>query len=385
MQHSQKSNTLATGLAMFSMFFGAGNVVFPLALGQLSQDNNFFALLGLLITAVGVPFIGLIAMTLFDGQYQHFFERIGKTPGFIVSAIIMAVLGFGALPRCIALSYSTAETYIPHISLTVFSIASCIIIFLFTFRRNSIIEMLGYVLTPFLLLSLSVIIIKGLIDSPAAPAAQIEPLPAFLHGFNEGYQTMDLLGAFFFSSVVLACLKEQAGKSEERKTPSLIKQTLKASCIGALLLSLIYIGFSYVAAFNSEVLKGAPAETLINSISHLVLGPYAGLIVCVAVALACLTTAIALASVFAEFIHEDLTQFKVSYVASLAVTLVITAFIATLNFSKIMSILGPVLEAIYPALIVLSFVNILYKLYNFKPVKTPFAITLGLTILAFIL
>jgi len=109
-----QSNTLSTGLAMFSMFFGAGNVVFPLAMGQYAQDKNFFAILGLLITAVGVPFLGLMSMTLFDGDYRKFFGRIGKIPGFIIALAIMALIGpFGAMPRVIALSYSTAKNFFP--------------------------------------------------------------------------------------------------------------------------------------------------------------------------------------------------------------------------------------------------------------------------------
>src|SRR5947209_4364111 len=124
---SKKSNTWATGLAMFSMFFGAGNVVFPLALGQFAKDQNIYAILGLLITAVGVPFLGLLAMTLFNGNYTHFFERIGKVPGFLVALGIMGLIGpFGAIPRCIALSYSTIRMYMPDTSLVLFSLVSCI-------------------------------------------------------------------------------------------------------------------------------------------------------------------------------------------------------------------------------------------------------------------
>ena len=98
MEQSTKSSTIiASGLALFSMFFGAGNVIFPLALGQFAQDKTFYAILGLLITAVGVPLIGVVAMALYDGHYKTFFARIGKTPGFILAVVMMGLIGpFGA-------------------------------------------------------------------------------------------------------------------------------------------------------------------------------------------------------------------------------------------------------------------------------------------------
>lgn len=366
------SNTLATGLAMFSMFFGAGNVVFPLALGQYAQSNNIYAIIGLLITAVGVPFAGLIAMTLFHGNYRHFFSRMGNGPGYLITIIIMALIGpFGALPRCIALSYSTASTYMPGISLPVFSAFSCLLILLLTIKRSSIVDILGYVLTPFLLGALAIIILKGFYFSPAAPISPDSPATVFLEGLKQGYQTMDLLGAFFFSSVVLVCLKKGLPTHEMSNMSLLLKLTLRASLIGALLLSLVYIGFSYLAAFHSHHLEGIKADELISQIAVQVLGDQAGIVVCAAVALACLTTAIALCSVFAEYLHEDITQYKLHYGACVVVTLIVTYFISTLNFTVLISFLAPILQVCYPSLLTLSLFNLLYKLYQIRIVKLP--------------
>lgn len=378
-----KNSILPTGLAMFSMFFGAGNVVFPLALGQIAQDKNFFAILGMLITAVGVPFAGLIAMTLFNGDYTKFFGRIGKIPGFLVAAIIMGLIGpFGAMPRCIALSYSTAKAFIPDVSLPIFSALACVVVWLFTFRRTSIIDTLGFFLTPLLLGSLGIIIVKGLFMVTDIPESGHENFAIFLKGLKDGYQTMDLLGAFFFSSVIIACLK--AGMSAEESTPrKLMKTTLKATAIGASLLALAYIGFSFVASFHSGALENVPSDELISIIAIHVLGKHAALIACMAVALACLTTAIALAAVFAEFIHNDVTLGKVGYQASLIITLVITFFVSTLNFTGIAAFLAPILQIGYPALIMLSVMNILYKLFNFKPVITPVLVVFLLTIVSY--
>ena len=381
---SNYSTIIATGLAIFSMFFGAGNVVVPLALGQYAQDKAFIGIIGLLITAVGVPLAGVMAMTLFNGNYKDFFARIGKVPGFILALFIMGLIGpFGVIPRCITLSYSTIKMYTPGISLPVFSILSCILIFVFTFKKNRILDLLGYVLTPLLLLCLGIIIVKGLIVSPSAPIADHSHVTYFVHGLKEGYQTMDLLGAFFFSGVVLACLRKDDVPATEGNYKQLIKMTLQASCIGAFLLAIIYVGFSYVASFYSETLSVYKPDELLGALAREILGPSAGIIASIAVALACLTTAIAISSVFAEFLFKEVFREKVSYIASLIITLVAGFFISTLSFTGIMKFLVPILQVCYPALIVLSILNIAFKLYKFKPVKRAVAATFALSLIMY--
>jgi len=382
MKQLLKSNTLSTGLAMFAMFFGAGNVVFPLTLGLYSQSENTYAVLGLLISAICVPFTGLIAMILFDGDYKRFFGRIGKTPGFILSALIMALIGpFGAMPRCIALAYSTLTMFAGDITLPIFSAISCVLIVVLTLRPSKILDLIGYVLTPFLLLTLGVIIIKGLWFSPGAPVSDQAPFRVFLRGLTVGYQTMDLLGAFFFSTVVIVCLKEDLHPTKQQDFKHLTKLALQATAIGAFLLSIIYIGFSFVAASHSAHLSGTTDDLLLGAIALNILGPYAGIVTSVAVALACLTTVIALASVFAEFLHKDIVQDKVGYLPCLLATVISTYFISIMNFSEIVKFLAPILSICYPALIVLSVLNLFNKLYDFKPVKAPFYLTLGATVI----
>jgi len=381
-----KANTLTTGLAMFSMMFGAGNIVFALAIGQYAQDKNLFAILGLLITAVGVPFLGLIAMTLFGGDYKQFFGRIGKVPGFIVAATIMGLIGpFGAIPRCVALSYSTAQMYLPSISLPLFSLAACTFIFLFTFRRTSILDLLGYVLTPLKLGSLIFIIVKGFYSSPEIPASAHSDLAVFFKGLTDGYQTMDLLGAFFFCSVVLDCLKKNLDVTDPGNYRSVLGVALRASCIGAALLASIYVGFSYVAAMQSNNLANVAPADLISQIALQVLGPYAGFLVCFTVTIACLTTAIALTTVFAEFLHKDLCQNRISYPVALLISLGITFGISTLQFTGIMMLLAPILGLFYPALIVLCFLNIGYKLMNYQSVKLPVFAVFALSLAGYFL
>lgn len=365
---------LSVSLAMFSMFFGAGNVVFPLIVGQAAQDRSLFALLGLLITGVGVPFIGLFGMTLFDGDYRAFFEKLGKIPGFVIILVIMGLIGpFGAIPRCITLSYSTLKMFFPSANLFLFSLTACVITFALTIKKNRITEILGGVLTPLLLAALAVIIIKGAIDHPEVPVAEISAPTAFILGLQSGYQMMDLIGGFFFCSVVIGALKTISdGKS-------LIRNSIIASIIGASLLSAVYIGMSLVASYHANTLEHAPADVILGTIALHILGPQAGIVTCVTVILACLTTAIALSSVFAEFIHTDILKDSISYGWSLLFTLIITFLISLLEFGGIVSYLAPIVELIYPALLVLSAVNIAHKLWGFSYIKAPVAVTFVLS------
>jgi len=385
MKRILKSKTVSTGLAMFSMFFGAGNVAFPLAIGQYAQDKNIYAVMGLFISAILVPFTGLVAMILFDGNYKEFFGRIGKIPGFLVAIFILCLIGpFGATPRCIALSYSTIDMFLPGISIWLFSFISCLIILIFTIKPTRILDILGYLLTPFLLISLGIIVVKGLLMAPAAPVSTVPSLTIFFAGLQEGYHTMDLIGAFFFSYMVIFCLQEDLHPSMKQDYRLITKLAFKASAIGAFLLGIIYVGFSFVAALYSEQLEGVSKDLLLGTVALDILGPYAGVIACLAVALACLTTAIALVTVFAEFLYHDIFKQKIHYFFCLLLTLVTTFFMSTLNFTGIITLIGPVLLICYPALILLSVLNIMYKLFNFQPVKTPFYVVFVLSVLSYV-
>ncbi|MCB1136692.1 MAG: branched-chain amino acid transport system II carrier protein [Chlamydiia bacterium] len=373
---SLKSNSFSTVLAMFSMFFGAGNIVFPLAVGQHAQSLTPMAMLGHILTAVLVPFTGLMAMTLFEGHHKIFFQRIGKKSGFALALFIMSLIGpLGAMPRTVTLAYSTIKSYAPDLSLALFSLISCLIIFFFTYKRRRILDLLGYVLTPILLLSLGVIVIMGCLTGNTVETSSLSVQGAFIYGLTEGYYTMDLLGAFFFSSVVLVCLKAER-REEHPNMKQLSWVALKSSLIGAFLLGAVYTGFSIVAAMHASTLEGVPLEHLIAVLAVHILGPYAGIVVCLAVTLACLTTAIALAAVFAEFLRKDVLHDRIGYVPALIATLVVMLGMCFLEFGGLVSFLAPILIATYPAMILLSLVNLMYKLYGFQPVKGPVLLTL---------
>ncbi|MBS0628536.1 MAG: branched-chain amino acid transport system II carrier protein [Verrucomicrobia bacterium] len=251
-----------------------------------------------------------------------------------------------------------------------FSALSCGLIFLFTIRRNHILTLLGWVLTPLLLVSLLTIIIIGLLVEPNIQTVTQSDSTLFFHGLKEGYNTMDLLAAFFFSSTILNILRIRL-QENSLTSHTYIRTAFKASWIGAFLLALIYIGFSYLAAFHGSHFLTQSKEDLLSSITMKIAGPYAGSLVCITIALACLTTAIALISAFTDFIYKELFKEKIRYEILLLGSLLLTFFVSTFEFTGISAFLGPILQICYPGLIVLTILNIIHRLKNFRPIKVP--------------
>ena len=354
-------NYFTAGLTIFAMFFGAGNIFLPLALSQQALDKTPWALGGFLITAVGMPIAGLLAMFQFGGQIRLFFSRLGKVPGFCIAFLTIALLGpFGAAPRCITLAHSTMSTSIQGISLILFSGIACALVFCFAYRKNRMLKLIGYVLAPFKVTLLIWIIVKGFIDAPGTDMISSNPseVSHFWHGLKEGYMTMDLLAAFFFAPIIIASLSH----TDDEKNFS--RFVIKASAIGAFLLAAVYIGFCYLAYFYAAELQGIPSDKLLGVIAIKVLGPHAGLIMALTVCIACLTTAIALIAAFASFLHKEVFKEKVGHVPILTASLLLTFAVTTLEFQGIAHFLNPILTICYPVLIVLTFYNLI------KPPRT---------------
>jgi len=157
---------------MFSMFFGAGNITFPLMIGQTVEGGLIWALLGLILTAVFIPFAGLFSICLFEGSYDRFFCRMGKGPGLFVIFLLLLLIGpFAGIPRCITLTYSTLKVYFTNMHLLTFSLFSSLVIFLCSWKKSRILDLIGYVLSPLLLLFLVAIIVKGVFFSSSKVSA----------------------------------------------------------------------------------------------------------------------------------------------------------------------------------------------------------------------
>jgi len=369
---------------MFAMFFGAGNLIFPLGIGQFAQDQNFAATLGLLFTAVLMPFAGVFAMILFDGNYRDFFNRIGNLPGFLLALTIISLLGpLGSTPRCIALTYSTLKTSIPSLSPIWFCAGTCVLLFICTMKKERILGILGKLLTPLLLISLSSIILIGLFTTADVQETDHTSLNMFFHGLKEGYKTMDLLAAFFFSSSILALVRTRQTHNNTGISPTDL--TARASIIGITLLAIVYIGFSLVSSYHGSTLGAISEDELLSAITLKLAGPYANMLVSITVALACFTTAMALIAVFADFIQKEVFKERVSYRLILAGSLALTFAISTLQFNGISAFLWPILKICYPGLIVLTLLNIAYKLKGFEPIKIPVFLTFALSAIMYMI
>ncbi|HEY5236062.1 MAG TPA: branched-chain amino acid transport system II carrier protein [Rhabdochlamydiaceae bacterium] len=374
----RQSSLFTTGLALFSMFFGAGNLIFPLLIGKSVGSNVWFAIFGLGLTAVIVPFLGLAAMVLFQADYHRFFGRLGKVPGMMLLLVLQLILGpFGVIPRLVTLMHATVRPYLFDMPLMLFSIFAAVLIFGCSFKRQRLIGFLGAILTPILLLSLMALVFFGLTSdstmSPVSPAAG----DSFLQGLVGGYNMMDLIAAFLFASVVLPHFqKETELEHPAQRRRSLMKKMVLSSLIAAALLFLTYVGLCLISAHHGGSIDPAhPQEQMLSTIAAKLLGPAGGCIAAIAVVMACLTTAMTLVSIFADYLQKDLCKEKISPTLALVITLAITTLFANLGFGGIAAFLGPIVQIVYPGLILLTLLNILHSLYGYRLVKWPVFLT----------
>lgn len=368
---------VSIGVALFAMFFGAGNVVFPLDLGRVLGDQVPVALLGIFISAVLMPLIGIFAGCVFDGDYKVFFERIGIWPGAILAFFCMVLIGpFGAIPRILTVSHGGLSWYFPNISLVLFTICAGALVLFFSLARANIVGIIGKYLGPLKVALLSLIIISGLFTPCVLVHTQVQPIQNFVRGFIEGYWTLDLLGAIFFARFVTGTLRKDAYSSPR----ALLADLFKAGALSAFLLGAIYAGFMLLGALQgARVPATVGREQLIYALADVLLGRW-GVLSSFTVALACLVTAIALTAAFADYLSTMLFAGRLPYKAAVVFTVFVSSAFANLGFEGIMHAIAPVVKMCYPALIVLSLCNIAYKLWDMQWVKVPVYITLLVTI-----
>lgn len=382
---TDNKGVIAAGLALFSMFFGAGDLIWPLILGGNSGNHYLIAVLGLIITGVSLPLLGLMAMMLFRGDYKKFFGQLGTVGGIIFLCAIQGILGpFGSIPRLITLSFVTIKPYIPFdISFSIFSALTCVAFFLFAIRPKKIVDLLGLILCPCLLVCLGLIIFCGWFPTPPEPKqVMLSSKAVFFEGINVGYSTLDLIASFIFAPVVLSYFRVKEHCDHSKRT--VFKKMIKSSLLAGGLLILMFFGLASLAAHHfSNLPPHAPEEGLMTLSRHL-LGSKGALFTCLAVTLSCLTTAIPITVVVSKSIQNDIFKGKVSYSMAVGFTLIISMLISNLGFMGIAHMLMPILHIICPTLIVMSIGAILQKVKGFKPLpKKPLLALFLLTVICY--
>ena len=345
------ADSIVVGFALFSMFFGAGNVIFPpyLGFGAGTQWVNGF--LFYFIADIGLALFALFTLLKVGGS-ENITGRIGSVASnILMSAIILCIGPMVAIPRTAATTFEmSVAPLISGVSPVIFSVAFFIVVLLLSIRQSAVIDVVGKVLTPALLIGLLVLIIKGSI-SPLGSIVNphVDSSFVIVNGIKSGYQTMDVLAALAFGIIILKSAQEK-GYSDARESSKMIRA---AAVIAGVLLLIVYFGLTYLGATSASLFSlGISRAELVIGIVERLLGKVGLVIFAVVVALACMTTAVALVSSAASF-FEKLTKGRLSYATLVIIICVFSAVISNLGLDRIVAVASPILDIVYPPTLVL--------------------------------
>lgn len=353
---------IITGMALFSMFFGAGNIVFPLSIGAKVGDNIFIAAIGFILSGVGVPFLALFATAQYEGDYWKFFNTLGKFPAFVLVSLLIIVIGpLSATPRTSIITYNSLSEYLPEFlnSASIFGALYFILVFGLSYRESKIVDIIGAFFSPVKIIAFICLVSLGCCFAENSIISDMGPGEAFSYSVLYGYSTMDMFGAFFFCTIAITSLKREA--TEKKSQSEEIMMIFAACIIGAFILASVYLGFLYLGYAHAASLRDLPTEMLIQAISHKVLGRFGGVFICISVSFACLSTAIALARVCSLFLYREVFMEKLHLNICLLIVTIGSYLTSILGFQYSLELLFPVLEIIYPFLILYCMISILYK------------------------
>lgn len=338
------AKAMILGFAIFSMFFGAGNVIYPIELGVKGFSvTSWFAFM---LTAIGAPLMGLYALILAKGDLNQVFSLIGKKGAYIASALLILALGpLGAMPRCVLLAHQAFVGGLFDVSLTAFTIGLAGILFAIGLKPLRALTLLGQVLSPLLfclILLVTVLSLKGEVSTSPE-------LGSFYGGLVQGYQTMDLLASLLFGATLWHVVSQFEHQSAQRE-----RITLAASGIGALLLAFVYFGLALSASCQAQELSSLTGDLYLRKMAFLALGSAGGRMACLILFLACFTTLIALMMTCVDQslkATKDPSPMKVKLVVM--AFLLITMFVANLGFERLSSIIQWLVSWAYPLYIMM--------------------------------
>lgn len=379
-----QNNIFSVGLAIFSMFFGAGDLIFAIFVGKSYQDQTPLALTGFVLTAVCLPVLGVMSILAYEGDYKAFFGRIGRIPGFLLGFVSLAIVApLVAMPRIVTLSYTVVAPFFTDLSLGVFAVTFLALTLVLSATESRIIDVLGYVISPLLILSLCVIFGAALIAPSEISEVHQDAFRVWLDNLKYGYNTLNFLTSIFFGSVVISILKKaNKRRHEAQSTAEIAALGFKASLVGVCILGIIYVGLAMTGAYHSYGMQGMNEAEVFSALMFRMLGDRGAILLAAAVLLACLSTIIALGAVSAEYLEQNVFLNKVGYLPALILTLIVSALISVLGLSTIIELSKPLNAILHPVIVVLALVNLAHKKWGFQPVKSiifaAFIVSVGL-------
>ncbi|RIL71611.1 branched-chain amino acid transport system II carrier protein [Staphylococcus devriesei] len=366
------------GSMLFGLFFGAGNLIFPIHLGQTAGSNVLLANLGFLITAIGLPFLGIIAIGV--SKTNGIFEissRVSKIYAYLFTIALYLVIGpFFALPRLATTSYEIA--FSPFISpgtgkviLPIFSILFFLVAWFFSKRPSKILDYIGKFLNPVFLVLLGIVVLLAFIRPMGgignAPVSPDYSNSVLLKGFIDGYNTLDALASLAFGVIIVTTIK----KLGITRPNDIAKETFKSGTISIVGMGIIYTLLAVMGTMSLGHFKVSENGGIaLAQIAQHYLGDYGIIILSLIIIVACLKTAIGLITAFSETFTELFPKMNYLWLATGAS--VLACIFANVGLTKIIMYSTPVLMFIYPLAITLILLTLASPLFNHSTIVYRF-------------
>ncbi|MCA5003908.1 branched-chain amino acid transport system II carrier protein [Sphingobacterium bovistauri] len=377
----KNKDTLTIGFALFAMFFGAGNLLLPPFIGLQVGHHTLITIIAFGLTGIILPFLGILSIVKSGNTIYDLGNRIHPLLAPILGTIIMLCIGpLIAIPRTGATTFEIGiAPNFPSFSPILFSAIFFGITWALSISPSKVVDIIGNILTPLLLVLLFVLILMGVINPIGEYSTSIlSTAESFKFGFVEGYQTVDMLASLVFAGIIIAAAQSKGYTKLGDKSSVVISSGI----ISSVCLIFIYGGLVYLGATSGIEDKGISRSALLIHIAKSTLGDYGMIAIGVCIALACLTTSIALTSAVGSFFSE-LTGGKLSYKVLVTVCSIFSAILAILGVDKIIQFAYPPLTFVYPIAITLVLYIIIFG--SFIKSKAPYiGALLASTIVAFI-
>ena len=361
------SQLMALSLMLFALFFGAGNMIFPPAMGQLAGTNVWPALAGFIFTDVGLPLLAIAAVVFANRSLDTMAGRAGKKFGrFFIILVYLLIGPFFAIPRTGSVSFELVVTPFlgadtnPLLFSFIFTTIFFTAVYILSANPSKIVYIVGKVLTPILLIAVFIIGLSAVIH-PIGPLG--EPVGdynsiAFFKGMVEGYMAMDALAAGIFALIVIQNVEAMGIKKES----NIVKYTMLAGLIAAIGLAVVYGILAYVGATSGPLGEFANGGQLLSAVSKHMFGTAGMLILGIAVLFACLTTAIGLTTACGEYFSEHFAKLEYNHVI---IAVVLFSFVVSnVGLTQLLSITLPGLLMVYPVLMALVLSGFLDKWFK---------------------